>query len=79
MSLLSIISDFVNIYCFLFFKDLLIGSSIFLLEDVRETCVNYLKEMIDPDNCINMKDFANSLGLNDLYSLCLDYIMSNFR
>lgn len=68
----------MSIISFLF-QDLLIGSNIFLLDDVREACVNYLKSMIDIENCINMKDFANTLGLNDLYTLCLKYIVNNFR
>lgn len=68
----------MNIILFLF-QDLLIGSNIFLLDDVREACVNYLKSMIDIENCINMKDFASTLGLNDLYTLCLKYIVNNFR
>lgn len=63
----------------IFFQDLLISSSIFLLEEVQNTCVNYIKKIIDTKNCLNMKDLANTLGLNDLYSLCLTYIINNFR
>lgn len=60
-------------------QDLLISSSIFLLDEVQAACVNYIKKIIDAENCINMKDFANTLGLNDLYSICMTYIINNFR
>ncbi|XP_026814200.1 kelch-like protein 3 [Rhopalosiphum maidis] len=60
-------------------QDLLISSSIFLLDEVQNACVNYIKKIIDTENCIDMKDLANTLGLNDLYSLCMTYIINNFR
>ncbi|KAE9527087.1 hypothetical protein AGLY_013735 [Aphis glycines] len=59
--------------------DLLISSNIFLLDEIQNVCVNYIKKIIDTENCIKMKDFANTLGLNDLYSLCMSYIVKNFR
>ncbi|XP_025199504.1 kelch-like protein 3 [Melanaphis sacchari] len=60
-------------------QDLLISSSVLLLDEVENACVNYIKKIIDTENCINMKDFAKTLGLNDLYSLCMTYIINNFR
>ena len=61
------------------FQDLLTISNMFLLDEVQTACVNYIKKIIDAENCINMKDFANTLGLNDLYSMCMTYIINNFR
>ncbi|XP_029341325.1 kelch-like protein 28 [Acyrthosiphon pisum] len=58
--------------------DLLTSSSIFLLDEVETACVNYIKNLIDAENCINMKDYANALGLNDLYYICISYIIKNF-
>ncbi|XP_029341272.1 kelch-like protein 3 [Acyrthosiphon pisum] len=60
-------------------QDLLISSSIFLLDEVQTACVDYMKELIDVENCINMKDLANALELNDLHSICMTYIINNFR
>ncbi|XP_060855793.1 kelch-like protein 3 [Metopolophium dirhodum] len=60
-------------------QDLLTSSNMFLLDEVQTACVNYIKTLIDVENCIDMKDFANALGLNDLYSICMTYIINNFR
>lgn len=50
-----------------------------LLKDVQEACVNYTKEIINPDNCIKIKNIALSLDLNTFYSFCLTFLINNFR
>jgi len=61
------------------FQDLLTISNMFLLDEVKTACVSYIKKLIDVENCINMKEFANNLGLTDLYSMCMTFIINNFR
>lgn len=64
---------------FVLFQDLIIGSSVLLLDDVLEVCVDYIKTRIDSDNCLELNEMANSIPLKELHSYCMNFIVKNFQ
>jgi len=59
--------------------DMLHASSLLLLKDIENQCYSYLRENINVNNCIQIKNLAESFSNKDLIFKSNEYIKKNFE
>lgn len=64
---------------FYFFKGILNGAELFQLNDIRDICIEYLTKTINDENCLVIKDIADSRVKVDLSKKCLKYALKRFE
>lgn len=42
-------------------------------------CVNFIKEKINPSNCLGWMELADTYDLCDLYSFCLNFVFKQYK
>ena len=57
---------------------ILAGSSLLNIDQLRKACAKFLREQMDHSNCIGIQNLANVYSLGNLQSIAEDYINQNF-
>jgi len=49
------------------------GAELLQLNDVRDACVEFYTKTMDDENCLTVKNIADSKAMTDLSEKCLNY------
>lgn len=60
-------------------QEILSAASLLQLTDIQISCSEFLKNQLDPTNCIGIKHFAETHGCTKLCKAALDYLNENFH
>ena len=59
-------------------KDLVGAANYFLMDNLKETCCQYLKKNLKPSNCLGIEAIAEQFGCEELKQSTNKYILDNF-
>ncbi|XP_070536116.1 kelch-like protein 18 [Ptychodera flava] len=59
-------------------QSLLIGASFLQLQVIKEACCEFLKERLNPSNCLGIRDFADTMMCSNLNESATKYLHKRF-
>ena len=59
-------------------KDIVAAANYFLMDNLKETCCQYLKKNLKPSNCLGVESIAEQFGCDELKEFTHQYILDNF-
>lgn len=59
-------------------KDLVAAANYFLMDNLKETCCQYLKKNLKPSNCLGIEAIAEQFGCEELKQSTHKYVLDNF-
>lgn len=59
-------------------KDIVAAANYFLMDNLKETCCQYLQKNLSPSNCLGIESIAEQFGCDSLTKAAQQYVLDNF-